>query len=463
MKNHWKDWLTIGLLTWSVPNYAAQAVDISALQYSQTDKQMRMVLNVSHSPTHRVFVQNKNRQLVIDINNGKLAKPLAQPSENHPLFAKLQILNNRADSLRLVIDLKKPITGKAFSLSSNNKTTNKLIIDLTSKDPAPETAKAITAQPKTSVEPNAVPVKATTDPMTLLAALNDKNKQQKIDKKANNTKKVEADSKKDTLPLLAALMPDDKQKTTQAVVHNKDKIVIAIDAGHGGEDPGAHGVQGTEEKRVVFSIATKLAKLINQQSDMKAVMVRTGDYYLDLRKRMQIARNAHADLFISIHADAFQDNTVKGSSVYVLSEKGASSEAALWLAKSENASGSVAGVKLDDKEDVLASVLLDLSQSATEQASLDIAQSVLKQCSNVGEVHKNEVQKAGFMVLKSPDIPSILVETAFISNPDEEINLINTDYQNKMALAIFQGVNDYFKTGSNDTKVAALTLPARPQ
>ena len=454
MRNHWKDWLTIGLLTLSVPSYAAQQVDISSLQYAQTNKQTRLVFNVSASPKHRVFVQNKNQQLVIDINNGKLAKKLAQPAENHPLFAKIQVLNNNKDTLRLVIDLKRPITGKEFSLSSNNKTANKLVIDLTNKAQTVEKLKTITAQPKLT-EPKVIPVKQITDPMTLLASLNTKDKTDKTEK-AETSKPAKIENKTDVIPLLAALTGNEK-KTSQPVVHNKDKIVIAIDAGHGGQDPGAHGTHGTEEKRVVFAIATKLAKLINSQPDMKAVMVRKGDYYIDLRKRMQIARKAHADLFISIHADAFQDATVKGSSVYVLSEKGASSEAALWLAKSENASDSVAGVSLDDKEDVLASVLLDLSQSATEQASFDVAKSVLKQCSDVGEVHKNEVQKAGFMVLKSPDIPSILVETAFISNPDEEVKLLTDDYQTKMAQAIFQGVRDYFKTNTpDDTKVAAL-------
>ena len=457
MKNHWKDWLTIGLLSLSVPSYAAQQVDISSLHYTQTSKQTRLVFNVSASPKHRVFVQNKNQQLVIDINNGKLDKKLAQPAETHPLFAKIQVLDSNKDTLRLVIDLKRPITGKEFSLSSNNKTANKLVIDLTSKTQTVEKLKTITAQPKLT-EPKIVPVKQITDPMTLLASLNKKDS--KLEQVEKTKPDIKTAQKIDAIPLLAALTGNEKnnlQKSSQPVVHNKDKIVIAIDAGHGGQDPGAHGTQGTEEKRVVFAIANKLAKLINSQPDMKAVMVRKGDYYIDLRKRMQIARKAHADLFISIHADAFQDTTVKGSSVYVLSEKGASSEAALWLAKSENASDSVAGVSLEDKEDVLASVLIDLSQSATEQASSDVAQSVLKQCSDVGEVHKNEVQKAGFMVLKSPDIPSILVETAFISNPDEELNLITDEYQNKMAKAIYQGVRNYFKPNTpDDTKVAAL-------
>ncbi len=225
----------------------------------------------------------------------------------------------------------------------------------------------------------------------------------------------------------------------------KNHIVIAIDAGHGGNDPGAHGHQGTEEKNVTFAIAKKLAALVNKEPGMKAVMVRKGDYYVGLRDRMQIARSAKADLFISIHADAYQNADVKGASVYTLSTRGASSEAARWLADSENASDLV-GVSLNDKEDVLASVLLDLSQTATQEASVNVASQVLKSFNNIGALHKDSVQKAGFIVLKSPDIPSILVETAFISNPSEEQNLLSSRYQTKMANAIFIGRTQLLQT-----------------
>jgi len=432
MRNHGKGLFVFGLLTLSLslPGYG-QAVDINSLHYSQAAKQTRMVFDVSASPKHRVFVQNS--QLVIDIKNAKLEQALTQPDASHPLFAKIHVLEKTKDNVRLAIDLKKPITAKNFSLSSNNKDEHKLIIDLISKNSTltadnKEIASKATAEPskKEVLERKTLPVVPPAEPTNMFAVFTGNHKAAKL------------------------------QTVAQQVKH--DKIVVAIDAGHGGEDPGAHGTNGTEEKQVVFAIAKKLAKLINSQPDMKAVMVRKGDYYVGLRKRMQIARAAHANLFISIHADAFQDTTVKGSSVYVLSRRGASSEAALWLAKSENASDQIGGVSLEDKEDVLASVLLDLSQSATEQASVDVANSVLKNCSAVGEMHKNAVQNAGFMVLKSPDIPSILVETAFISNPSEEENLLNTDYQNKMAGAIFGGVRDYFKSSTPivDTKVAAL-------
>jgi N-acetylmuramoyl-L-alanine amidase len=235
-------------------------------------------------------------------------------------------------------------------------------------------------------------------------------------------------------------------------------IVIAIGAGHGGNDPGAHGTHGTEEKRVTFAIAKKLAALINSQPGMKAVMVRKGDYYVDLRKRMKIARAAKADLFISIHADAFQNSTVKGASVFTLSSKGATSEAARWLANSENASDLVGGVSLNDKEDVLASVLLDLSQTATQEASVNLAGKVLRNFESIGELHHGSVQKAGFLVLKSPDVPSILVETAFISNPSDELKLVNTAHQTKIALAIFNGVRSYFSSATPVSNVASLDM-----
>jgi len=223
-----------------------------------------------------------------------------------------------------------------------------------------------------------------------------------------------------------------------------NKWVVAIDAGHGGEDPGAKGYRGTREKVVVLAIAKKLAALVNKQPNMKAYLVRSGDYYIGLRKRMEKARKAKADLFVSIHADAFKDQRARGSSVYVLSNRGASSEAARWLANSENAADLVGGVSLDDKDDMLASVLLDLSQNHTEDASAKVASEVLKNLKGVGHVHKKQVQRAGFMVLKSPDIPSILVETAFISNKNEEAKLRSSRHQLKMANAIMKGVKAYF-------------------
>jgi N-acetylmuramoyl-L-alanine amidase len=221
-------------------------------------------------------------------------------------------------------------------------------------------------------------------------------------------------------------------------------LVIAIDAGHGGEDPGAIGKNGTREKDVVLAIARELAAKINAEPGMKAVLTRGGDYFVPLRDRMRRARAQQADLFVSIHADSIRDRSIDGSSVYILSPRGATDEASRWLAERENASDLIGGVSLDDKDDVLASVLLDLSQSASLSASQVAAERVLHQLNLAGEVRKHEVQQARFMVLKSPDVPSMLVETAYISNPQEEMRLRTQVQQAKLAAAIQRGVHDYF-------------------
>ena len=234
------------------------------------------------------------------------------------------------------------------------------------------------------------------------------------------------------------------------------EIVIAIDAGHGGEDPGALGRNGTREKDIVLAVARRLETLVREEGGMRPVMIRDGDYYLSLRQRMQKARQHKADLFISIHADAYLHPNAKGSSVYTLSERGASNEAARWLAESENASDLVGGVSLDDKDELLASVLLDLSQTATSSASQDIAAEVLDGLRDVGHVHKPQVQQAGFMVLKSPDVPSILVETAFISNPKEESNLRDPRFQQSLAQAMMSGVRSYFARHAPPASTLAL-------
>jgi N-acetylmuramoyl-L-alanine amidase len=230
---------------------------------------------------------------------------------------------------------------------------------------------------------------------------------------------------------------------TQKTINLRD-LVIAIDAGHGGEDPGAIGRHGTREKDVVLSIARKLAALIEKEPGMRPVMIRTGDYYIGLRQRINKARKQGADMFISIHADAFRDRRAHGSSVFVLSRRGASSEMARWLARKENAADLAGGVSLDDKDDVLAEVLLDLSQTATIEASVDVADNILGEMKRLGKTHKSTVQQAGFLVLKSPDIPSVLVETAFISNPTEEKRLRSSKHQDKLARALLKGIRNYF-------------------
>lgn len=239
-------------------------------------------------------------------------------------------------------------------------------------------------------------------------------------------------------------------------------VVIAIDAGHGGDDPGAVGPNGVKEKDVVLAIARKLKSLVDREPGMRAVMIRDGDYFVGLKKRVKLARETHrADFFISIHADSFRDHRARGSSVYTLSSGGATSEQARMLAEKENASDLIGGVSLDDKDDLLASVLLDLSQTATIEVSTDVASRVLSGLKDVGKLHKRKVEQAGFRVLKSPDLPSILVETAFISNPSEERKLKSSSHQQKLALAVMGGVRGYFKQNPPPGTVLALNKKRR--
>ncbi len=401
----------------------AQQTSINALRFSSVANQVRMTFEVTSSPSHRVFVLENPPRLVIDIKDAHLARPINQPSVSHPLFAKVRAAAKDSSDLRVVVDLKKIISAKNFKLTTNNGDEHRLIVDLLDKN------------------------------SDNLADAEDHKTAEKAVVNRSNIDKIAGGQLASTSSIPAKHSPNGSKTLTKRA----KGVVIAVDAGHGGDDPGARGPKGTQEKKITFSIASKLAALINKQPGMKAVLIRKGDYYVGLRSRMQIARAAKADLFISIHADAYQNADVKGASVYTLSRNGASSEAARWLANSENASDLIGGVSLDDKEDVLASVLLDLSQSATQEASVNLADHVLKNFQDICELHKGAVQKAGFLVLKSPDIPSILVETAFISNPSEERNLITSSYQSKIANAIFKGVVNYFRQSAPvDSRVAAL-------
>ena len=221
-------------------------------------------------------------------------------------------------------------------------------------------------------------------------------------------------------------------------------IIIAIDPGHGGEDPGAISQSGTQEKDITLAIAQKLKGKIDKEPNMRAALTRDGDYFISLPMRLTKARQLNADLFISVHADAFIKPHARGSSVFALSERGATSAAARWLAKKENDADLIGGVNLDGKDHYLKQTLLDLSQTATINDSLKLGREVLAEIGDINHLHKNEVEQAGFAVLKSPDIPSILVETAFISNPDEERKLRDTAYQDKMAEAMLAGIKRYF-------------------
>jgi len=240
-----------------------------------------------------------------------------------------------------------------------------------------------------------------------------------------------------------------KAPTVTKVVRSTGRdIVIAVDPGHGGKDPGARGSRGIREKDVVLRISRQLARLVDTEVGMHAILTRNGDEFVRLRDRMERARRAEADLFVSIHADSFRDKRVRGATVYVLSSKGASDEAARRLAERENAADLIGGVRLDNKDQMLASVLMDLSQNASLASSIDAGDEILHEIGRITKVRKGKVQQAPFLVLKSPDVPSILIETAFISNSYDEKNLSSPDYQARLAQAIFQGIQDYFHTNA---------------
>lgn len=239
-------------------------------------------------------------------------------------------------------------------------------------------------------------------------------------------------------------------------------VVIAVDAGHGGKDPGARGTRGTREKDVTLSISQRLASAVNAESGMRAVLTRNSDRFVPLRARMELARGEKSDLFLSIHADAFRDRRVRGATVYTLSEKGATDEASRRLAARENAAVTIGNVHLEDKDPLLAGVLMDLSQNASVSSSMDVGEAILQELGKFARVRKRHVQRAPFLVLKSPDVPSLLIETAFISNPDDESNLRRSAYQDQLVEAILDGMRDYFyQNPPAGTRVARLAQNAQ--
>ena len=338
------------------------------------------------------------------------------------------------DHTRLVFDLSGPIDYKLFSLSKPDR----LVVDINNSSlketlPEPEVDDAFLKSIRSASRSN--------EKLRIVLDLHEKSAfksfllkpyKQYGDRLVIDLYKTESSKQKIVK----------KRPSKQAELRD---LVIAIDAGHGGEDPGASGRKGTNEKDVVLAIARCLAEAVDKERGMKAVLIRNGDYYLSLRERTMLARKNKADLFISIHADAFDDRRVHGASVYILSSNGASDEAALWLAEKENSADLIGGVSLDDKDNLLASVLLDLSQNATIESSYNVAEQVLRALRPLGKLHKQSVQQAGFVVLKAPDIPSMLIETAFISNPSEERNLRSVSHQRKMSGAILDGIRAYFR------------------
>jgi len=386
----------VGLLFLAVTVDAVAESKVNSVRLWRAPDNTRLVFDLTGPVQHSVFTLTSPDRLVIDINGASLGAPLKVNSANTPITAMRSAQRTPTD-LRVVIDLKKAVTPKSFTLAPNAQYGNRLVVDLFDNPadaapiPAPTNVATVAPVPVTPIDP---PVK---------------------------------------LPPAPA---------------GKRDIIVVIDAGHGGEDPGASGSRGQREKDVVLAIARELQRQVNGMKGFRAELTRTGDYFIPLRGRTEIARKKGADLFVSIHADAAPSAAAFGASVFALSDRGATSETARWLADSENRSDLIGGagnVSLDDKDRMLAGVLLDLSMTASLTSSLNVGQKVLTNIGRVTPLHKQRVEQAGFMVLKSPDIPSILVETGFISNANEASKLAAANHQQALARSISSGVRQFFQ------------------
>jgi len=412
----------------------------------------RLVFDVSSSFTHRILVLTEPARISIDINADNLKADLAQLDLSNTPIKSIRSSQNKGN-LRIVLDLSANVTPKIFALKPNQTYGNRLVVDLFDVIP----------NSNTTEEPAVYDIDK--DISNVIAQINaEQNKQAKQEEQITKAEKAEPknslyETKPHLPPTNVKVTPakSDKKPQKPIVVKTNDKtydqnaqnkldIIIAIDAGHGGEDPGAIGPKGQREKHIVLSIAKELQREINSYPGFKAELTRTGDYFIPLRKRSEIARNKNASLLVSIHADAAPRRSAFGASVYVVSQKGATSETARWLADSENRSDLIGGAGiLDNKNKMLASVLLDLSMTSSLTSSLNVGQKVLNKIGTITPLHKKDVEQAGFVVLKNPDIPSILVETGFISNHNESQKLTTKEHQVKLAKAIAAGIVQFFQ------------------
>lgn len=392
--------LLISLFT-PLPAFAAQ---ILAVRVWPSEDYTRVTLeNDANLKTNHFIIKDPER-LVVDVEgidlNPTLKGLIAKIQPNDPYIKQVRVGQNRPNVVRLVFDLKAEINPQVFTLAPIGEYKHRLVFDLYPVDPP--------------------------DP---IAALIEKGQ-------------WSLDTPPDAMPPIAEVKPPYAEPETTPQVSRM--LTIALDPGHGGEDPGAIGRKGSYEKHIVLAIAKRLKKKLEQYPNMRVMLTRDGDYFVPLHVRVQKARRVQADLFVSIHADAFVRPTANGSSVFALSEKGASSTAARWLANKENAADLIGGANIKNHDRQLAGILLDLSTTAQINDSLKLGKAVLNEIGGINRLHKNAVEQAGFAVLKAPDIPSILIETAFISNPAEEAKLNDEAYQDRMADAVAQGIRKYF-------------------
>lgn len=391
------------------------AIQIASARVWPAQEYTRLTLESDAPVTYSVFTVATPARLVLDLEDVQFTTALeqlpAKISPADPYVKALRIGRFKPGIVRLVLDLKAAVKPQVFVLRPVGDYGHRLVLDV---------YPLIEADPVMALldKKNAAPV-----PPSLPAA--------------PETPAASVPAK--TAPPGPNLV---QKPVTRPEVSRL--IMVAIDAGHGGEDPGARGRTGTHEKHVTLAIARKLKVLVDEEPNMRGMLIRDGDYFIPLVTRVMKARKIQADLFVSIHADAYVKPHARGSSVFALSERGATSAAAGWLARKENEADLIGGVNIDVADPTLKQVLIDLSQTATINDSLKLAKAVLGELGGVNDLHKAHVEQAGFAVLKAPDIPSILVETAFLTNPEEEVKLKDEKYQDKMAQAILVGIRKYF-------------------
>lgn len=418
-------------------SYAANT--ITAARVWPAQEYTRIAFESSAPIKYQLIILKNPDRLVLDIEDFELTNALTSLSDKilsgDPYIKQVRVAKFKPGVVRIAVDLKGEVKSNLFALAPAGDYKHRLVLDI-----YPLQDELMAMLGKKSTETGAVnpdPTKPVIEPLPPSTG-------------ASDEAVLEPEPTPDTLPT------DKKEEVATANKDDERLITIAIDAGHGGEDPGARGANGSREKDITLNIAKKLKAKIDEEPNMRAMLTRDGDYFVPLGTRVVKARKFKADLFISIHADAFTNPAARGSSVFALSEKGATSASARYLAKKENESDLIGGVSLGGRDPVLAKTLLDLSQTATINDSLKLGKAVLGNIGEINKLHKNHVEQAGFAVLKSPDIPSILVETAFISNPEEEKKLVNDAYQDKLVDSILSGIKKYFASNPAlaKTKVA---------
>jgi N-acetylmuramoyl-L-alanine amidase len=434
-------WLVGVVLFGFLPAHSKAGVAISDVRVWPAPEYTRITIESNQPIEYTVFIAKSPERLVLDLEGVTLDAGLeglpARIGTDDPYIAQARVARNRPGVVRVVLELRGEVKPQAFSLQPVGSYAHRLVVDIYPARPVdpiltllqqidkdkPGTAQAgKAAQPGNDTNDSAITAGARQ------AAASGKEQRQIDPEPSRSPEKVVAGGGAKGKSKAGSMRP----------------VTIAIDAGHGGEDPGAKGRSGTYEKDVTLAIARKLKALVDAEPDMRGLLVRDGDYFVELKERVNKARKMRADLFVSIHADAYNKPHARGSSVFALSQRGATSVVAGWLAKKENEADLIGGVNLDVRDPYVKQVLLDLSQTATINDSIQLGRSVLAEIGGVNILHKARVEQAGFAVLKAPDIPSILVETAFISNPSEETRLCRPDYQEQLAAAMLQGIRKYF-------------------